>query len=150
MERNALDEVILFAIRKEAEAANLYEIYADLALAKNVKHMFRELKKEELEHKSLLENIKSEDVSSYMFTNVPDMKIAHYLSEGEFSRDMAYPDALLLAIKREEKSYQLYQDLAFTTRNDKLKKLFLVLASEEAKHKLKLEDEYDKTVLTES
>ena len=143
-------EVIIFAIRKEAEAANLYKVYADLVDSSNVKEMFREMREEEQRHKKLLEGIKPEDVSEHKLTDIPNMKISDYSTDEDFSPEMKYPDALMLAIKREEGAYRLYQDLAAGCKEEELKKLFLVLAQEEAKHKLKLEDEYDKTVLAEN
>jgi len=150
MDKSAFNEVITFAVRKEAESANIYQVYADLVESSNIKDMFKQMREEELKHKEKLESIKEKDISQYDLTDIPDMKISDYSTEEEFDPDMRYPDALMLAIKREEKSYKLYQDLASGCGNQELKKLFLVLAQEEAKHKLKLEDEYDKTVLAEN
>jgi len=56
----------------------------------------------------------------------------------------------MLAIKKEEKAYRLYHDLASACKEDKIVKVLLVLAQQEAKHKLKLEEEYDKTILAEN
>lgn len=150
MNKCALDEIITFAIRKEADAANLYKIYADLAESANVKSMFRQLREEELKHEELLRNIKTKDISQRQLNDIPDMKISDYSIEEEFHTDMSYVEALMLAIKKEEKAYRLYHDLASACKEDKLTKALLTLAQEEAKHKLKLEDEYDKTVLTEN
>jgi len=149
MDSCVFNEVIIFGIRKEAEAANLYQVYANLAESLNVKRMFEEMKEEELSHRRLLENIKPEDISAYKLKDIPDMKISTYSTQGDFNPDMRYGDALMLAIKREEMAYKLYQGLASGCDDKDLKKLFLILAQEEAKHKLKLEDEYDKTVLSE-
>jgi len=63
---------------------------------------------------------------------------------------MSYQEALLLAIKREQNSVRLYQDLSRGAEEPELKKMFLVLSQEESKHKLKLETEYDQRVLTEN
>jgi rubrerythrin len=150
MDSCVFNEVIVFATRKEAESANLYRVYADLAETSNVKNMFKKMRREELKHQKLLESIKLKDVSAYKLKDIPDLKIGDYSTEGEFSPDMKYADALMLAIKKEEVSYKLYQDLASGPGDEDLKKLFLVLASEEAKHKLKLEEEYDKTVMSEN
>ena len=150
MDSCVFNEVIVFATRKEAESANLYQVYTDLASASNVKNMFKEMRREELKHQKLLESIKLKDISEYKLKDIPDLKIGDYSTEEEFNPDMKYADALMLAIKKEETSYKLYQDLASGSKDEDLKKLFLVLASEEAKHKLKLEEEYDKTVMGEN
>ena len=52
-------------------------------------------------------------------------------------------DVLLLAMKREEKALQLYNELAGKADNDDFIKLFKLLAQEEAKHKRALEIVYD-------
>jgi rubrerythrin len=53
-------------------------------------------------------------------------------------------------MKAEKAAYTLYNSLAEATDNGELKKLFLMLAQEEAKHKLRFEVEYDEVVLAEN
>ena len=53
-------------------------------------------------------------------------------------------------MKREEKAQQLYSDMGTRTGDPEIKKLFAMLAQEEAKHKLRLETEYDEYVLVEN
>ncbi|MCK5733915.1 MAG: rubrerythrin, partial [Candidatus Latescibacteria bacterium] len=67
-----------------------------------------------------------------------------------FSPDMSYQDALILAMKREEEAHQLYSDMGAWTNDPELEKMFAMLAQEEAKHKLRLETEYDEYVLAEN
>ena len=62
---------------------------------------------------------------------------------------MDYQEALILAMKKEKASFRLYNDLAATTDDADLRSLLLGLAQEEAKHKLRLEVEYDEHFLTE-
>ena len=62
---------------------------------------------------------------------------------------MSFQDALVLAMKREKKAFKLYHDLSEIAPND-LKDTFLALAQEEAKHKLRIELEYDNVILTEN
>jgi len=149
MEHKAFEEVILFAIRKEVEAATLYRTYSILAKSQNVKQMFLSLEAEEQKHKKILEDLNKEDFSAYRLEKVPALKISDYYLEQDFSPDMSYQESLILAIKREEKSVKLYQDLADAAKDPELKKTFEALTQEETKHKLKLETEYDERVLTE-
>ena len=51
-------------------------------------------------------------------------------------------------MKKEKAAFRLYQDLAGLVQDEKIKALFLSLAQEEAKHKLRFEVEYD-DLLTE-
>jgi rubrerythrin len=56
---------------------------------------------------------------------------------------MTYAELLRLAMKREEKALQLYNDLASKSEKSEWVKVFKMLSQEEAKHKLKLETIYD-------
>lgn len=147
MEPNNFKEVITFAIRKEAEAYNLYTTYSQLAKNPGTKAMFEELAKEEQKHREILEGVEKKDVSEYKLGKIPDMKISDFIDEQEFSPDMDYASALRLAIKREEFSLRLYNLMAERADDPELKKLFSTLAQEESKHKLRLEGEYDENVL---
>jgi rubrerythrin len=53
-------------------------------------------------------------------------------------------------MKKEKKAFRLYNDLASTCGDPKLEELFLSLAQEEAKHKLRFEVEYDDYVMSEN
>jgi len=146
MELSNFQEVLTFAIRKEADAATLYETYANKVSNPGIKKMFEELNKEELGHKKILEGVTEQKVDEYKLTAVPDLKISEYSQEQEFRPEMNFQEALLLAIKREENSLNLYNNLIKSTDSPQLQKLFQTLAQEEAKHKLRLETEYDEHV----
>ncbi len=146
MELSNFQEVVTFAIRKEADAATLYETYANKVTNPGIKKMFEELMKEELSHKKILENISEQKVDDYKLADVPDLKISDYSQEQTFKPDMNFQEALLLAIKREENALNLYNNLVKSTHSPQLQKLFQTLAQEEAKHKLRLETEYDEHV----
>lgn len=147
MEPNNFKEVLTFAIRKEAEAYNLYTTYSQLAKNPGTKVMFEELAGQEQKHREILEGVEKKDVSEYKLETIPDLKIGDFVDEQEFSSDMDYASALRLAIKREEFSLRLYNLMAERTVDPELKKLFSALAQEESKHKLRLETEYDENVL---
>lgn len=149
MDLSNFNEMIRFAIRKEQDAATMYETYANLAENPGTKRMFEELVEEEKKHKKLLEDVTRKDVEDYKLTDIPNLKIAEYSEKEEFKPEMSFQEALILAIKKEEKSYHLYNSFVKGTDNPQLKKLFQSLAQEEAKHKLKLETEYDQHVFKE-
>jgi rubrerythrin len=56
---------------------------------------------------------------------------------------MHYTEILRLAMKREEKSLQLYNELASKADKSDFVNLFKILSQEEAKHKNILETIYD-------
>jgi len=56
---------------------------------------------------------------------------------------MTYTDLLVVGMKKEETSRRLYADLAAVAEKQEFRDIFLKLAQEEAKHKLRFEFEYD-------
>ena len=63
---------------------------------------------------------------------------------------MNYEQTLVLAMKREKAAFKLYMKLSEKAPNENLKQLFLGLAQEESRHKLRFELEYDEFVLREN
>jgi rubrerythrin len=70
-----------------------------------------------------------------------DLKISDFLVEVAASPDMTLPEAMVVAMKREEASVLLYEGLA--SLGGAAKNLFPALADEERRHKRLLEEEYD-------
>ena len=106
---------------------------------------------EELGHKKRLERIKSGGEIVASDAKVQDLKIGDYLVEVSTSRDdLSYQEALIVAMKEEKAAFKLYSDLAARTDDDAAKEILLILAQEEAKHKLRFEIEYDDQILREN
>ncbi|MGQ9616241.1 MAG: ferritin-like domain-containing protein [Spirochaetota bacterium] len=142
-----LQEIIKFAIEKEKEAARLYDEASLMEESASVKKTFQELAGEERKHRKLLENMEKEglekSLSSYTIKWINNMRRSDYLVDIKYEKGMPYRDILILAMKREEKSFKLYNDLLKQSTVESHKKLFSLLSQEEAKHKLKLETIYD-------
>lgn len=141
--------VLDYAIEKEIEANQFYVDLAEKMKNPAMKKVFEAFAKEELGHKAKLQAIKQgEEIPPAK--NITDLKIADYTVDVEPSTNMSYQDALILAMKKEKAAYRLYLDLAEQVVNNDQKELFLSLAQEEAKHKLRFEIEYDNVMLTEN
>lgn len=56
----------------------------------------------------------------------------------------------LMFMKKEKAAFKLYTGLSNVAPNSTLRDVFLSLAQEEAKHKLRFEIEYDNNVLSEN
>jgi rubrerythrin len=145
MEFGSIDEILTFAIDKEKEAVGFYLSLAKEASRASLKEIFERFAKEEEKHAALLSDIfgNKEKIDSYEFKKVTDLKISDYMVEKEYEEGMPMPEILKIAMKREEKAVKLYNMLADQTDNGDGKKLFLMLAQEESKHKLALESMYD-------
>jgi len=147
---NNVDEILDFAIGREQEAYEFYVDLANKAKEPSIKEAFISYSKEELGHKQKLEAVKSGRRLMLVPKKVMDLKIGDYLVDVEAKEDMDYQQALILAMKREKSAYKLYTDIANMTEDSELKLLFLALAQEEAKHKLRFEVEYDDDILREN
>jgi rubrerythrin len=147
MEFNTFAEAISFAKQKENGAIHFYESAIQVAKNPASKVMFREMADEERKHFQMLDDLKEEDIQTLPVEKIPDLKISQYTEDVPFSPDLDYRQILIVAMKKEEEAHRLYSDLSSMTGDPKLSKLFQVLAQEEAKHKYRLESEYEDNVL---
>jgi rubrerythrin len=148
MKLDSLDEILRFAIRKEADAAAFYKMAADRSTP-GVKKTFKELAKMEEGHKEKLEKFDLKEVSQMKLKETKGLGMSEMMEDVPYSSDMSYADLLRMAIKNEEKSQRLYLTTEKMVTEPNLKKLLLILAQEESTHKGKLEKIYDEEILRE-
>jgi rubrerythrin len=146
----ATNDIVEFAIEKEQEAADLYRDLSGKSDRAGTKEMFMELSRQEEGHKAKLQSMSREAFPERGAAEIPNLKIVDYLSPVEIGPDSSYQDVLIFAMKREGDAVALYSRLAEDAGDEGVKNLFLSLADEEKKHKLRLETEYDDNVLTEN
>ena len=140
---SSVEEILDFAIREEESAEKFYTRLAEQVNNVAMRYVFEDFAREEKGHKKKLLAVKAGKSLALVGQTVQDLKIADYLVDIEPSPDMTYIDALIVAMKKEKAAFKLYIDLAAATEDEKIKLLFLELAQEEAKHKLRFEIEYD-------
>jgi len=146
-----INDILDFAIRDEQRASDLYNDLAKKAKSKGMREVFEQFSREELGHKKKLEVIKASKTAMFSKEVVQDLKIGDYLIEVDKSRDdLSYQDALIIAMKEEKAAFRLYLNLSNQTDDAELKQVFLMLAQEEAKHKLRFEIEYDNNILKDN
>jgi rubrerythrin len=149
-EFGSVEEIIDFAIAREVEANKFYTELAQRMERPEMRKVFEDFAKEEHGHKAKLEAVKNDEFTiSSDEEDVPSLKIADYVVDVEPKPDMSYAEALIVAMKKEKAAYKLYLDLAMVAEAEELTDMFLSLANEEAKHKLRFEIEYDDVVLKE-
>ena len=149
-EFKTLDEILKFAINAEQEAIDFYTGLAEKSRNEQMKKVFTEFAMEEMKHKSRLLGIREDRTYRMTDEKVQDLKIADYLENVTASPEMTYQDALVVAMKKEKNAFRLYLLLSEQAGDPAMKELFLSLAQEEAKHKLRFELEYDEVVLREN
>ena len=147
---NNFEEILDYAISMEQKAVDLYTMIAEKASTDYNRKMFLSFAQEERGHKAKLEAVKMGQIELGVIKKVADLKISDYANDVELSDNDSYQTILMFAMKQEKQAFRMYTDLAEKTDNDELKNLFLVLAQEEAKHKLRFEIEYDEHVLREN
>jgi rubrerythrin len=145
-----LEEILDFAMEAEQGAIDLYTRLAESSNNSEMRDTFFQFAKEEMGHKATLLKIKTEGISDSRPGNVADMKISDFMSDITPHPDMDYRDALILAMSQEKAAFKLYSRLANEVAFVELKNVFLNLAQEEARHKLRFELEYDDYVLRDN
>ncbi len=142
--------ILEFAIEKEAEAREFYLEWAAKLKDEHLRKLFRELAAEEQKHKEKLERVKGGGAFRGGAGKVTDLKIVDYMVDIAPDPDMDYQDALIIAMRRERSAFKLYNDLAAMGGAEEARELFLALAQEEARHKLRLETEYEKNIIRDN
>ncbi|MDQ1273609.1 MAG: hypothetical protein QG591_2239 [Planctomycetota bacterium] len=139
-------EIIKQAAQQEDKA---YKFYMDaLKFVKDAAAQLwlKELAGEEIKHRDLLQNFDTSKVKKFKPEKIQDLHISEYLVDKDISEVKDFQDVLIVAMKKEQKSYNFYVGMAKSTDNPEMKNLCKILAQEELKHKHKLELYYDDNV----
>ena len=143
-------EILKMAVGNEVEA---FEFYRDAAAKMKdpaMKKTFQELADEESGHKVLLEGYLSNEMKGMKFSDEKDYKVAETVEAPQvLSTDMAFKDAIALAMKKEQEAMEMYQQFACASEEGKQKETFLELAKMELGHKARLEDIYTNVAFVE-
>jgi rubrerythrin len=139
----SVNDILEFAINLEQDAVDFYKELAKNAITPDMKQVFEQFAREEIGHKARLSNIKERGMYEMSPEMLAEMKISDYLVSIKPSQAMSYRDSLILAIKMENAAFKLYSDLADKAQDKEMKSLFLSIAIEESRHKLRFELEYD-------
>ena len=147
----SVNDVLDFAISEEERAVQFYKDLAAKMERPEMKKVFEGFAAEEEGHKKKLLSVKDGKIPLLTNDAVMDLKIAEYVVAVDAgSESLDYQQALIVAMKKEKSAFKLYSDLADSTKEAEYRHLFLALAQEEAKHKLRFEVEYDDQFLTEN
>lgn len=149
-EFKSVNDILDFAIQGEQESVDFYSKLAGNASNPEMIEVFQQFAKEEMGHKARLLRIKEEGIFDIREEKIIDLKIADYLVILTPTPNMSYQDALILAMQKEKAAFKLYLNLAAKAPSEDLKNIFLSLAQEESKHKLRFELEYDEYILREN
>ena len=149
-EFESINDILDFAMNEEQQAVEFYTALAGQAQTDDMRRIFEEFANEEIAHKARLSKIKEEGTYNTPVEKIADLKIADYVVNVKVTPDMSYQDALVVAMKKEKAAFKLYSALADRAPDNQMKSVFISLAQEESKHKLRFELEYDEYVLREN
>jgi rubrerythrin len=138
------DEILDFAISEEETAAEFYTHLARTMDNAWICRVFEDFATEEVVHKQKLLLVKEDKLLLPAEDQIMDLRRSDYLVDVQPSETLEYRDVLDLAMDKEKAAFKLYNDLAESTEDATLRSMFLALAEEEAKHKLRFEVEYEK------
>ncbi len=147
MEEFSYEDVVQYAINQEIESAELYHDLADRTRDPRAKEIFKQLEEMEKEHRRTLENFDLQAFAQHPEEEYVDFRLTDYMVEIPPTRELDFQQALILAAKREDKTRQLYENMANRMASfPKGRDLFLLLAKEEGRHKHIIEDLYDQII----
>jgi rubrerythrin len=131
------------AIGKEEEARMIYEIYSEKVEDAQSKKLLLELSKEELGHKLALEKIDPENPGTFTVTEISSGEFGEFFDRPKISKEAGMQEVLRFAIAEEIDAFNFYDTLTKYTKDENFLNLLNRLASEEKRHKEKLERMYD-------
>lgn len=145
---SSVGDVVNFAIEKEEKAIDFYRKCSERAVNPGIKEFFQEMIEEEKRHRDMLKELDVQGLINVNLAQVEDLRISDYLVDVPFTEKITYQEALIIAMKKEEKAHAFYSTWKTKCMSEKAAQLFQVLENEEAKHKRKLEIVYDDEILT--
>ena len=147
-----LSDILDLAIQREEEAYDFYMDIYGVVDDQSVKNTLEFIAGEEKKHKAFLVNYREGNygADALRMADSVDYKIAEYLEEPEIEENMSSQDVYLIAAHRESRSHQFYTELAGVHVDGDTKSMLLKMASEELKHKEKMEYLYANTAFPQT
>jgi len=150
-----LIRILRKAVSIEEESFKLYTTAQEKAKLASSKSFLKELAETEQEHKKKLIGIMNNKAEMLNFgskrSGLEDLGIVDYMKDvATLSEDASYQEILTYAAQREKKTHDYYVSLAESFQGTQVGELFLRLAEEELKHKIRIEKEYDDNLLKDN
>lgn len=141
------EELRKLGIKKESDTEAFYRHWSGKLADPGARVLLSELADEEAKHRIFFEKLTKSQFTAGPAPAVLDLHIGDYLVAKRISDDSSTQDVLIAAIHRETSAIRFFTYLA--GHPSELQATFQHLASEEKKHKLRLETFYDDHILVE-
>lgn len=136
--------ILKYAISLERQAIQFYEKLSDSTQRAEIKEVLREIINQEKAHKKKLEHLCNKHETPSKKRVLIDLKLSDYvIAVDESKSDLSYEDSLVIGMKREQVSVNLYAQLSNDVEELEAKQLFQFLADEERQHKHYFETKFD-------
>jgi len=150
--------ILSIALKKEEGSFAFYKNAEKTVLFKPLKTLFKDLGKQEIQHKNILikqmkkleGGVKKVESLTIGKPKEKDYGLSKYLLPETVKPTMGYQEALIVAMKREEKAVELFDYLRSVTTDKEIKSTLDSLYKWEIEHLRTLEEKYDEDILTEN
>ena len=136
-------QVLNRAIGKEVQARMMYQIYAEKVEDRQARNLLEELAREELGHKEILEKIDPDRPETFKVSEISGDTFEEFFDRPEISKSATLQEVLRYAIAEETDAFNFYDSMTAYTDDETFQNLLRKLASEEKRHKQKLNLLYD-------
>jgi rubrerythrin len=144
MDATSFAEALDFAIGREKAAVDFYRELAALASFAVQRSTLTEFMAMEEGHVAMLSAMKARGGLELSSAIAVDLGLAKALAADEKpAAGMSFQDILVAAVKKEERSGELYESLAAASLNPEAKAVFQRLVAEESRHKRYFEELYE-------
>jgi rubrerythrin len=140
--------IINNAIAQEELSHEFYQRMANLVSHAETKETFQYLAQEELEHKVFLQSCFTAE-GCKLVGHPQNVHLAEHLRAPVITPEMSPKEAMVIAAKREEGSYNFYQSLAALQPPGEIRDFLEKMAQVELSHKEKMEYLYDNVAFPE-
>lgn len=143
MAKKVIRDFVQFAIANEQKAAELYEKYSEIVEPDSTRGLLKFMADTERSHearlKELYENKTGPDLDKPVEVDLSAFEVSSKIDE----KSSIY-EVFNYAIEAEQKAHDLYAKLSDMDFDITVKSFFGTLASDEAKHRIDLQNEYQK------
>jgi rubrerythrin len=133
-----LNDLLDVAILDEINAQKFYMVMSEKTEDQKLKQFFISLAKEENGHERILKDMKNMEIfdgsAEIDEESLEKLEGAHIIDDAEPIDDMTIEQGFKIAIKRETKAVEVYQQLAETTPNEEIMKVLFRIVSDEQRH----------------
>jgi rubrerythrin len=152
MNERTVADVIETAIQREEEAFAFYMNIYDRVLDPSTRQTLEFIADEEKKHREFLVRYRDGGygASALRMNDAVDYKLAEHLEEPQVEEELSSDKVFLIASHRELRSFHFYTGLAEMHPGGELNEILRKIASEELKHKEKMEYLYANTAFPQT